>query len=77
MNWDKSSASMSRPSAIAAGPNSPGVYREIARGLMLLDDANRDRAMDLLEKAMALPSDTAIDRIDRERADALLRELKS
>lgn len=64
--------------ALAAAPNSPGVYREIARGLMLLDDeAYRDRAQGLLEEAMALPSDTAIDRIDREQADALLRELKS
>ncbi|MBL26446.1 MAG: hypothetical protein CMM50_02685 [Rhodospirillaceae bacterium] len=64
--------------ALAEGGTSPGIYREVARGLLLLDEKEfGERARGLLEKAIALPAATAIDRIDQDRAQTLLMEMKT
>jgi len=64
--------------AIAAEPEDPAVYREVARGLLLVDDATyASRAEELLHMAIALPPKGEIDRIEQRKSRRLLEEMRS
>ncbi|MCY3729889.1 MAG: hypothetical protein OXF98_00975, partial [Rhodospirillaceae bacterium] len=61
--------------ALELAPDEKIVLVEYAYGLLLLDDENRERARDLLARAVRIPSEDAHDRILHSLATARLAAL--